>query len=110
MLDLAGHGRYCLLIGIDGQQWEEAAAKVAADLGVELPVHRVGARCDYDDVYGEWAAVREISDAGCLLIRPDQHIAWRAQRPGADPTTELMTVLRQVLHLAGPDDRTELAR
>jgi len=109
-LDLAGHGRHCLIIGMDGQAWEEAAAKVAADLGVELPVYRVGARCDYDDVYGEWAVVREIGDAGALLIRPDQHISWRAEHPGVDPATELTTVLRQVLHLAGPDDPTELSR
>jgi 2,4-dichlorophenol 6-monooxygenase len=109
-LDLAGHGRHCLAIGIDGQAWEEAAAKVAADLGVELPVYRVGARCDYDDVYGEWAAVREIGDAGALLIRPDQHIAWRAEHPGVDPASQLSTVLRQVLDLAGPDDPTEFAR
>jgi 2,4-dichlorophenol 6-monooxygenase len=30
-----------------------------------------------EDPYGEWWAVREIEEAGVLLVRPDGHIAWR---------------------------------
>ncbi|HJT91788.1 MAG TPA: FAD-dependent monooxygenase, partial [Mycobacterium sp.] len=75
-LDLAGHGRFCLIVGIGGEPWAQAAATVSAELGIELPVYAVGYRCEYDDVLGDWAALREIDDRGALLIRPDRHIAW----------------------------------
>ncbi|HKR49580.1 MAG TPA: FAD-dependent monooxygenase [Pseudonocardiaceae bacterium] len=77
-LDLAGHGRFSLIVGIGGKPWAEAATSVSAELGIELPVFAVGSRCDYDDVLGDWAALREIDDRGALLVRPDLHIAWRA--------------------------------
>jgi 2,4-dichlorophenol 6-monooxygenase len=96
-LDLAGRGRFCLLTGIAGQQWEEAAAKVAAEVGIELPVFRIGVRCDYDDVYGDWFRMREIGDGGALLVRPDRHIAWRAHSVGEEPATQLLGAIVSVL-------------
>lgn len=81
-LDLAGHGRFSLIVGVGGEPWAEAAAVVSAELGIELPVYAVGYRCVYDDVLGEWGAVREIGDRGALLVRPDRFVAWRsADRP-----------------------------
>lgn len=106
-LDLAGHGRFCLLTGIGGQPWEEAAAKAAAALGIDLPSYRIGTRCEYDDVYGDWTRRREVPDAGALLVRPDRHIAWRAREPGADPARELLAALRRVLAL-GPGTAGEM--
>jgi 2,4-dichlorophenol 6-monooxygenase len=41
--DLAGKGRFCLLTGISGEAWAEAADKVAAELSVEIaPYVRAG--------------------------------------------------------------------
>ncbi|ORW99084.1 2,4-dichlorophenol 6-monooxygenase [Mycobacterium triplex] len=95
-LDLAGHGRFCLIVGIGGEPWAQAADKLSAELGIELPVYRVGYRCEYDDVLGDWAALREIDDRGALLVRPDRHIAWRcASRP-----KQTEDVLRAALHQA----------
>jgi len=108
-LDLAGHGRFCLITGIDSKEWEEAAAKARAELDLDLPVYRVGARCDYDDVYGDWTRTREIGDGGALLVRPDRHIAWRAAEPHVDPATDLLTALRHVLSL-NPASETEQHR
>jgi 2,4-dichlorophenol 6-monooxygenase len=102
-LDLAGHGRFCLIAGIEGKHWEEAAAKVCAELDLELPVYRIGPRCDYDDVYGDWARLSEIGDRGALLLRPDRHIAWRAVELPVDPATALLTSVRQVLSLSPSD-------
>jgi 2,4-dichlorophenol 6-monooxygenase len=101
-LDIAGQGHFSLLTGIAGQEWEEAAAKARAEFGIELPVHVVGPRCEYDDVYGDWGRVSEIGDGGALLVRPDRHIAWRMADLPADPATELLTALRQVLSLSSP--------
>jgi 2,4-dichlorophenol 6-monooxygenase len=96
-LDAVGHDRFTLLVGPDGRAWTEAAGKVAADLGVDVDVAAVGARCEYDDVYGAWAAVREVSDSGALLLRPDRHIAWRSRGAVEDPAGELHRALAQVL-------------
>jgi 2,4-dichlorophenol 6-monooxygenase len=49
------------------------------------------------DPYGEWAAVREVSATGCVLARPDRHIAWRAPRIEPNSADQLATVLAQVL-------------
>src|SRR5439155_4960238 len=74
-LDLAGRGRFSLLVGIGGEPWSEAAAKIAAELNIALPVYAVGRHCEYDDLLGDWTRLREIGDRGALLIRPDRHVA-----------------------------------
>jgi 2,4-dichlorophenol 6-monooxygenase len=98
-LDLTGQGRFSLLVGIGGEAWVEAAEKVAAELGIELPVRQVGYRCEYDDVLGHWSEVREIGDGGCLLVRPDQHIAFRAADLADHPQDTLRAALTRVLAL-----------
>ena len=101
-LDLAGHGRFCVITGIGGEPWAEAATKVSAELGIDLPVYFVGPRCDYDDVLGDWDSVKEINDSGALLVRPDRHIAWRSTDLPNAPTDVLSAALRDVLTLDRP--------
>ncbi|MFE3019932.1 FAD-dependent monooxygenase [Streptomyces sp. NPDC059256] len=96
-LDLAGGGTFCLITGIGGEPWLDAAQKLAVEYGIELPAHRVGVRCDYDDVLGDWARLREIAERGCLLIRPDRHIAWRSHDLTTDPEQQLRNALDQIL-------------
>ncbi len=98
-LDLAGHGKFTLITGIGGEGWLEAAEKISAELGVEIVGRPVGYRLDFDDVYGDWARLREISDGGCLLVRPDRHIAWRVHESVPDPVAVLRRTVRQVLAL-----------
>lgn len=108
-LDLAGHGRFCLIVGVGGQRWAEAAASLAAELGIELPVFFVGARCEYDDVVGDWVRVREIGDRGALLVQPDRHIAGRAFDLPSRPADALSHALRHVLARADVPSGSELA-
>ncbi|BCS30684.1 uncharacterized protein APUU_80987A [Aspergillus puulaauensis] len=98
-LDIFEFGQFGLLVGIGGDPFVEAAKTVRQELGVQLPVYKLGYRCPYDDVLGEWYSVCEIGDRGALLVRPDRHIAWRTfDRPG-DPTEALRSAFRQVLGL-----------
>ncbi|MFD5329832.1 2,4-dichlorophenol 6-monooxygenase, partial [Streptomyces sp. NPDC127092] len=97
-LDLTGHGRLSLLVGEGGQPWRDAADKLASELGIDLSVASVGVGCEYNDVLREWTAVREIGDAGALLVRPDHHIAWRAADLPEIPLEALRTALSSVLH------------
>ncbi|MFJ7417457.1 FAD-dependent monooxygenase [Streptomyces uncialis] len=98
-LDLAGNGGFALLTGIGGERWLEAAEALTAELGVAIVPRAVGHRLTYDDVYGDWSRLREIEDGGALLVRPDRHIAWRAQDMAADPVRTLRQVMRQLLDL-----------
>jgi 2,4-dichlorophenol 6-monooxygenase len=96
-LDLCGKGRFTLLTGIGGEAWVAAAEAVAAEMNLSLTSHLIGPRRKVMDHAGDWARASEISDAGCLLVRPDQHVAWRSSEMVADPAAELRRVLRAVL-------------
>ncbi|HEY4422478.1 MAG TPA: FAD-dependent monooxygenase [Pseudonocardia sp.] len=95
--DLAGKGRFCLLTGIAGEEWATAAAKVAEDLGIEVVAHVIGPGREYIDLYDDWARAREVGEDGCVLVRPDAHVAWRAPRLSNDPATDLNRALTTVL-------------
>jgi 2,4-dichlorophenol 6-monooxygenase len=83
-LDLAGKGRFVLLTGIAGEEvWPDAAKSVADNYGVELEAIVIGPGRAFDDPYGDWAALREVPEAGCVLVRPDMHIAWRTVETAA---------------------------
>ncbi|MEQ6247265.1 FAD-dependent monooxygenase [Sulfitobacter sp. HNIBRBA3233] len=96
-LDLAGHGAFSLLTGIGGEAWEDAARAISAELGVTVNVHLIGPRRAIQDHTGDWARVSEIRDSGCILVRPDHHVAWRADEMVKDPETELRRVLTTIL-------------
>lgn len=97
-LDLCGHGRFTVLTGIGGQAWVDAARAIAAETGLPIATHVIGPRQQYQDHYGDWARAREVGDSGVVLVRPDHHVAWRAERMVADPEAELRRVLKQILH------------
>ena len=102
-LDICSAEELTLIVGIGGEPWILAAEKTAADLGVRLSTRSVGYRQLYDDVCGDWGRISGIDDGGCLLVRPDRHIAWRSARLPDDPAAELRRVLRQVLALSDPE-------
>jgi 2,4-dichlorophenol 6-monooxygenase len=95
--DLAGHGRFTLFTGISGQAWADAATTVAAELGLELTGYVIGPGRPYLDLYNDWARIREVAEDGCVLVRPDAHVAWRSAGRLADPAAELSRVLRTIL-------------
>ncbi|MCP5201156.1 MAG: FAD-dependent monooxygenase [Gammaproteobacteria bacterium] len=96
-LDLCGKGRFTLFTGIGGAAWATAARTVGAELGLDLAVHVIGPRRAHVDHRGDWARASEIEDDGCIVVRPDQHVAWRAQHLASDPAHALRRVLRKIL-------------
>ena len=98
-IDLAGHGKFCLLTGPGGQKWKEAAQRVSQKLGVEVVAYSVGWKQDYEDVYFDWEKKREVDEDGCVLARPDRFVAWRSKAMVANPDEKLEWVLRSVLAL-----------
>lgn len=100
--DLCGHGRFTVLTGTNGAAWAEAAREVAEATGVELAAHVIGPGQDHEDLYGDWARLREITDSGALLVRPDNHIGFRAMSMVEDPRQALEEALRTVLCRRSP--------
>ena len=97
-LDLVGKGRFTLITGIDGQGWEAAAAMAASRFGIEIAVVAIGYGCKTNDLYFEWAERREIADDGCVLVRPDHHVAWHCiTAKGCNHTTGLCEVFHRIL-------------
>lgn len=96
-LDLCGHGRFTLLTGIGGEGWAKAAAAAGKALGIDIAVRVIGPKRDYEDLGGEWSAVREITDSGAVLVRPDHHVCWRRDAVTADPSADLTKALGAIL-------------
>ncbi|MFU8823958.1 FAD-dependent oxidoreductase [Yoonia sp.] len=99
-LDLTGHGTFTLLTGIGGEAWNDAASTVGGELGLTIKVHEIGPRRAIQDHTGDWARVRDIRDSGCVLVRPDHHVAWRVDEMVANPAAELRRVMTAILQPA----------
>lgn len=96
-LDLVGHGAFAVLTGAGGEAWITAARQVGAEFGIAINAVLIAHGTATFDAYGDWAQQREIEDHGCLLVRPDRFVAWRAMGEVADPVMELRRVLAQML-------------
>jgi 2,4-dichlorophenol 6-monooxygenase len=96
-LDLCGGGAFTLLTGLGGQAWVAAAEAVCTELGIDVQTHVIGPRQRFVDHTGDWARAREVGDAGCVLVRPDQHVCWRAATGSSDAKAELLRVLTAIL-------------
>lgn len=95
-LDLVPPDGWALISGIDGEPWREAAKHVTDELGITIASRAIGPGLDYHDPYREWARISEITDRGCLLVRPDRHIAWRHTEASADPASDLRQALQRI--------------
>lgn len=96
-VDLVGRGNWALITGLGGDGWAEAAKSVGEELGIDIVTSFIGPGLEFADPLAQWAAVREIGDRGCLLVRPDGHIAWRVPVPVSDPVGALRTALQTIL-------------
>lgn len=91
-LDVIGKGKFSLLTGLGGRAWVSAAKRL------DLPYLRTVVTGDRGsrDPYLAWARLRDIDEAGALLVRPDGYIAWR-QAAGVWNEDEALIQLRGAL-------------
>ena len=80
-----------------GEAWARVAAEISARTGVPVRVHVIGGPEGVTDPYGEWASLRQVETTGCVLVRPDRHVAWRSMRYTPDSARQLPAVIKQVL-------------
>jgi 2,4-dichlorophenol 6-monooxygenase len=97
--DLARYGQFTLFAGPDGD-WHTTGAEASAAAGIPLEVITIGAGGDFSDPTGAWERQREVSGGGAVLVRPDQHVAWRSLERPADPVMAVTDALHAILRRA----------
>lgn len=75
-LDLARPDGFILITGQKGV-WETIVQATVDKLGIPLDLVVIADDSEYTDTRREWLRVREISESGAILLRPDHHVAWR---------------------------------
>ena len=76
-LDLYGQ-RFVLLAGPKAEEWCRCARIASSEERIALDISRPGAD-DLEDPTGTLSELHGIEGDGCLLVRPDGFVAWRAR-------------------------------
>jgi 2-polyprenyl-6-methoxyphenol hydroxylase-like FAD-dependent oxidoreductase len=90
-LDLIPLDRFVLLTS--DPAWA-AAAETLSQESIPLVVVLVGR--DVIDTDGNWGDISELPPTGAILVRPDQHVAWRTFEASADPVGDLRCALEEL--------------
>ena len=96
---ITGKGRFTLLTGFAGQAWVAAARKLDLPYLDAVVVGAPGS----EDPYRSWDRLREVHDAGAILVRPDGFVAWRhldAQWDDDEAQAALIEALTLILSAA----------
>ena len=96
-LDICGQGTFTLFTGHGGNLWKKAVAEISSQINCPIKVVKIGLGLDYFDTFGDWEAIRNIEENGCILVRPDHHIAWRMQQVPENPVEQLTHALKIIL-------------
>ena len=100
-LDLPGKA-FKLLAGPSAQRWCVQAELAAERAGVDLAVHRVGAG-GLEDPDGAFCRANGIGESGCVLVRPDDFVGWRARTDARASAEELGSALNRILARSAAD-------
>jgi len=85
--DLIAPGQWVLLCS--DVLWRPVVAAVAPSGGQQLLCKIIAQMGDCEDVNGTWQALRQVSETGAVLVRPDGHVAWRVAQVPGDPREAL---------------------
>jgi 2,4-dichlorophenol 6-monooxygenase len=91
-LDLVPLGTFALLSFGAHERWAEAVAAVEA-----IPLTHVRIGPDAEPTEPGWPDTCGVEAGGALLLRPDQHVAWRASVLPTDPGASLRRALAVVV-------------
>ena len=90
-LDLIRPNGFTLLTRDDPADWSEAVSACEA-----WPIELVKIEADEEEEKGAWSRACGLESGGAILVRPDQHVAWRSPSKPEDPSSSLMRVLSTI--------------
>jgi len=93
---LLAYDRFTLITGEGGESWLEAAKTIRERSGIKIKAFLI------NEEEEAWSKVRQIAANGCIVVRPDGHVAMRSMKIVKDPSGFLERGLRQVLRLDDP--------
>lgn len=76
-LDVLAEGKFTLITGLSGTAWKHAVTQ----LDIPYLDCVVTGDPDSNDIYCDWQRIREVHEAGAVLVRPDGYVAWRSVQP-----------------------------
>jgi 2,4-dichlorophenol 6-monooxygenase len=96
-LDLVKPGSFVLITGRTDSGWAEAAEAVARSSGVPIEVVEISDQASVRDTDRNWRHLRGVSADGAILVRPDQHVGWRAIGKAEKPEAVLAAAFGKIL-------------
>lgn len=91
-LDLVSYRGFTLLSFGAHESWASAAESLT-----QVPVHHVRIGVDAQTSDDSWRTTCGVEATGALLVRPDQHVAWRAPSVPAQPRIAMASALATIL-------------
>lgn len=91
-LDLVEPRGLTLFVSTERAAWDRAATAVGGAIAGVF-----GPGVEFDDTDGRWSSLCEIEADGALLLRPDQHVAWRVRCAPDDPEGALRAAVAAVV-------------
>ena len=91
-LDLVLSDGLTLFTGPKASAWSEAVEACAP-----RPIRLIRIGEDVTDPETTWLKTCGVTPEGGLLVRPDQHVAWRSRSRPENPTTALQQAVQQIL-------------
>jgi 2,4-dichlorophenol 6-monooxygenase len=97
VLDLVPYDSFSLVTLGAHDRWAHAVA------ALNVPIRHV--RIGTDIALAQaWVEQCSLGPTGAVLVRPDQHVAWRSDSIPADPTESLTTALKRILRVDLQDE------
>ncbi len=91
-LDLLAFDGFTLVTAAWNDSWANAVGRIA-----DVPVHHLALEREGIFDIARWQAEAGIGRDGALLVRPDQHVAWRVASAPTDVHAALRAAIDQVL-------------
>jgi putative polyketide hydroxylase len=104
-IDLFGR-HFVALVGAAGQAWLEPIRRLSEVRRLELDAYVIGPAGDLRGETDAWHALYGVSPRGLVLVRPDGHVAFRAQGSNV-PDRQLGEALDALLGVAAPEGKGE---
>lgn len=91
------HSKFVLLTSASAPEWVDALYAVARQLEVPAIAHTIGSNGDFEEVDASFLERYGLTESGAVLVRPDGHVGFRAERYVSDCENVLLQAVTQIL-------------